>query len=120
VWVKYLYRPTLDSFEEEAMHSHNVLFWLQDDLSYSELMEFEKGLKTLINDPLVIRGVYGKPANTHRSVVENSYSYGLSLMFKDLADHDLYQAEPIHLAFVDKNASKWAKVLVYDIETLET
>ena len=102
------------------MHSHNVLFWLQDDLSYSELMEFEKGLKTLINDPLVIRGVYGKPANTHRSVVENSYSYGLSLMFKDLADHDLYQAEPIHLAFVDKNESKWAKVLVYDIETLET
>ena len=83
-------------------------------------MEFEKGLKTLINDPLVIRGVYGKPANTHRSVVENSYSYGLSLMFKDLADHDLYQTEPIHLAFVEKNASKWTRVMVYDIETIDT
>jgi hypothetical protein len=102
------------------MHSHNVLFWLKDDLSYSELVEFETGLITLINDPRVIRGVYGKPANTHRSVVENSYTYGLSLMFKDLADHDLYQAEPIHLAFVEKNASIWTRVMVYDIETLDT
>jgi len=83
-------------------------------------MEFEKGLKTLINDPLVICGVYGKPANTHRSVVENSYSYGLSLMFKNLADHDLYQTEPIHLAFVEKNVSKWARVMVYDIKTIDT
>jgi hypothetical protein len=106
VRVKYFYRPTLDFFEEEAMHCHNVLFWLQDDLSYSELMEFEKGIKTIINDPHVIRGVYGKPANTHRSVVENSYSYGLSIMFKDLADHDLYQAEPIQLVFVEKKYIK--------------
>ena len=102
------------------MHSHNVLFWLIDDLSDSEIKEFEKGLKTLINDPLVIRGFFGKPANTNRSVVENSYAYGLSLIFKDLADHNLYQADPIHQAFVDQNSNKWSRVQVFDIETINT
>ena len=99
------------------MHSHNVYFWLKDGLSNSALDEFEKGLDTLKKTTMVLSGYYGKPANTNRSVVDNSYSYGLSLLFKDTADHNLYQADPIHLAFVDKNATKWTRVLVYDIET---
>jgi len=99
------------------MHSHNVYFWLKDGLSNSALDEFEKGLDTLKKTTMVLSGYYGKPANTNRSVVDNSYSYGLSLLFKDTADHNLYQADPIHLAFVDKNVTKWTRVLVYDIET---
>jgi hypothetical protein len=99
------------------MHSHNVYFWLKEGLSNSALDEFEKGLDTLKKTTMVLSGYYGKPANTNRSVVDNSYSYGLSLLFKDTADHNLYQADPIHLAFVDKNATKWTRVLVYDIET---
>ena len=99
------------------MHSHNVYFWLKDGLSNSALDEFEKGLDTLKKTTMVLSGYYGKPANTNRSVVDNSYSYGLSLLFKDTADQNLYQADPIHLAFVDKNVTKWTRVLVYDIET---
>ena len=99
------------------MHSHNVYFWLKEGLSNSALDEFEKGLDTLKKTTMVLSGYYGKPANTNRSVVDNSYSYGLSLLFKDTADHNLYQADPIHLAFVDKNVTKWTRVLVYDIET---
>jgi hypothetical protein len=99
------------------MHSHNVYFWLTEGLTDSELLEFENGLKSLINIPLVIHGLYGKPADTHRPVVENSYSYGLLLSFKDLTDHNSYQADPVHLAFVDKNSYKWIRVQVFDVET---
>jgi hypothetical protein len=99
------------------MHSHNVYFWLKDGLSDAEIKEFEKGLESLINIRLAISGYYGKPADTHRDVVENSYSYGLSILFKDLANHNLYQADPVHLAFVDKNSMKWVRVRVFDIET---
>ena len=99
------------------MHHHHCFFWLKDDLSKSELIEFEKGLNTLVNDPLVISGFFGKPADTHRGVVENSYSYGLSLKFKDLIDHNQYQADSIHQVFVDQNSYKWSRVQVFDIET---
>ena len=99
------------------MHSHQVFFYLNKDLSYSALLEFEEGLETLINIPLVLSGYYGKPANTNRAVVDNAYSYGLILIFKDITDHNFYQADPIHQAFIDKNATKWIRVLVFDIET---
>jgi hypothetical protein len=99
------------------MHSHQVFFYLNTELSHSALLEFEEGLETLINIPLVQSGYYGKPAHTNRVVVDNAYSYGLILIFKDTADHNLYQADPIHQVFLDKNAKKWARVLVFDIET---
>jgi hypothetical protein len=99
------------------MHHHNVFFWLKEGLSKSALLEFEQGLDTLIKTSLVLHGYYGYPADTNRAVVDNTYNYGLTLTFKDTADHNLYQADPIHLAFVDKNSAKWNRVQVYDIET---
>lgn len=99
------------------MHSHQAFFWLKEELSNSALLEFENGLETLTKIPLVLSGYYGKPAGTSRTVVDNTYSYGLTLIFKDIADHNLYQADLIHQVFVDQNATKWIRVLVYDIET---
>ena len=98
------------------MHSHNVYFWLKEGLSKSDLLEFEKGLESLTKTALVINGRYGKPANTNRPVVDNTYTYGLSLIFKDTDDHNLYQADPVHLKFVEKNSAKWTRVQVYDVE----
>ena len=100
------------------MHSHNVYFWLKEGLSKSDLLEFENGLETLTKTPQVISGFFGKPADTNRTVVDNTYSYGLLLKFKDTPDHNLYQADPIHLAFVEKNSDKWARVQVYDVEVV--
>ena len=74
-------------------------------------------MEALANDPVIRSGYYGKPANTARDVVENSYSYGLVFVFDDLAAHDRYQAGAVHLKFVDDHLSKWEKVVVYDIET---
>ena len=98
------------------MHSHQVFFYLNKDLSNSALLEFEEGLETLMSIPLVLNGYYGRPANTNRAVVDNTYSYGLVLLFKDLADQNLYQTDPIHQKFLEKNAAKWIRVLVFDLE----
>ena len=101
------------------MHSHNVFFWLNDDLSLSAISEFEKGLESLITISLVKDGYFGKPADTNRSVVDRTYSYGLTLQFKSIIEHDLYQSDPAHQDFVAKNSGKWNKVLIYDLDTVE-
>ncbi len=98
------------------MHSHLAFFWLNDNLSTTEILDFEKGLGSLINISVVVSGFYGKPANTHRSVVENSYSYGLSLLFNDTNAQFSYQSHEIHEEFVKQHNSKWSKVQVFDIE----
>jgi hypothetical protein len=98
------------------MHSHLAFFWLNDNLSTTEILEFEKGLGSLIIIPVVVSGFYGKPADTHRSVVENSYTYGLSLLFKEINDQISYQNHEIHEEFVKRHSSKWSKVQVFDIE----
>ena len=99
------------------MHIHNVYFWLKDDQNAESRVEFEEGLAWLTAGPAVIAGYFGKPANTHRDVVENSYSYGLVLLFEDMAAHDRYQEGPDHLRFLEKNEKKWGKVVVHDIES---
>ena len=101
------------------MHVHNVYFWLKEGLDEGALAEFETGLKTLTKDPQAVSGYVGKPADAYRDVVENTYTYGLFLVFEDLVGHDIYQSGEIHLEFINKNLPKWEKVIVYDIETLE-
>lgn len=98
------------------MHIHNVYFWLMDGLDDQTLTSFEQGLNSLANDPAVKYGHFGKPADTHRDVVENSYSYGLVLVFDDMTAHDRYQIGAVHQKFVDDHASKWERVVVYDID----
>lgn len=100
------------------MHAHNVYFWLKNDLTPGDLSAFEQGLQALTHDPAVQSGYYGRPADTHREVVENSYSYGLLLLFDNLAAHDQYQQGAVHLEFVAAHASKWARVVVHDIQTI--
>jgi len=100
------------------MHVHNVYFWLKDDLEDQTLAAFGKGLQALTDDPFVKYGYCGKPADTHRDVVENTYTYGLVLIFDDLAAHDQYQAGAVHLKFVEDHASKWDRVVVHDIQTV--
>jgi hypothetical protein len=98
------------------MHIHNVYFWLKDDLDPEEVAAFEKGLMSLCYESNVDTGHYGKPADTNRSVVDNSFNFGLMLIFPDTAAHDRYQHEShVHDNFIEENNHKWERVTVYDI-----
>lgn len=102
------------------MLQHNVYFYLQEGLNESDKLEFEKGLKTLLNIPDMISGFIGNPANTpDRTVVDKSYAYGLSTTFTDVKQHDIYQEHPTHLKFVDTCKKYWKEVKVYDVEIIK-
>ena len=100
------------------MHIHNVYFWLKDGLDDEALASFEQGLNALVHDPAARGGHYGKPAAVpERDVIDSSYTYGLIVVFDDVAGHDRYQVGAIHLEFLAAHRTKWERVLVYDVET---
>ena len=99
------------------MHIHNVYFWLKEDVGDKAQLKFAEGLVALTNDSNVVSGYFGKPADTRRDVVENSYSFGLVLVFEDKAGHDDYQKGAPHRRFLDEHMEKWERVLVFDIES---
>ena len=100
------------------MLTHVVLFWAKGDLTEADRADFAGGLRTLLAIPTVDAGWFGSPAATNRSVVDHSYTFGLTLRFKDVAAHDAYQVDPIHDAFHARCAKYWQKVAVYDIDDL--
>ena len=90
---------------------------MDGSLNDQALSAFEQGLTALAHDPAVKTGYFGPPANTHRDVVENSYTYGLVLVFGSIADHNHYQVGQVHQQFIADHSAKWEKVVVFDIET---
>ena len=96
------------------MMVHNVFFWLRHDLTPAEVKQFEDGIRMLTKLPSVRNGWIGKPSETNRPIIDRSYSYGLTVVFDDLAGHDAYQVHPDHLVFVDQNKDKWTTVKIYD------
>ncbi len=100
---------------------HTAYFWLKPSLGEEEVLDFEKGLKSLQEISLVKNGGFGPPAATlKRSVVEDSYSYANLLVFDGVEDQDKYQDDPVHNAFVDKHQDKWGNVQVFDFDTNES
>lgn len=94
---------------------HQVYFWLNKDLSASDVAKFESEVKSLLKIKYVRYGNIGKPANTtKRSVIDDSYSIALVLHFDDVKAHDLYQIDPIHEKFLKNCTALWSKVIVYD------
>jgi hypothetical protein len=94
---------------------HTVFFWLKPDLDKEAIDRFRQGLETLKRIKHVEKVFVGTPADTNRPVIDRSYSFGLTVLFKDQAGHDAYQVDPLHLAFVKDYCDPLrAKVLIYD------
>ncbi|MFT3869855.1 MAG: Dabb family protein [Nibricoccus sp.] len=57
----------------------------------------------------------GTPATLpERPVRDSSYTFALTVLFKDIASHDAYQIDPLHKAFLQEFSSFWARVQIYD------
>ena len=99
----------------EGDFKHVVYFWLKQPLTAENDSKFLHNLKVLINGVDEIKTKYiGKPADTGRSVIDNSYSYCLNLGFKSKKEHDIYQEHTVHKKFIEDSKDLWEKVLVYD------
>ena len=94
---------------------HCVYFWLKPDITEEEKTLFLEEAIKLSKIEKVVGFYCGRPAPTpSRPVVDDSYDFGLTVVLEDLEGHDLYQAHPIHLAFVEKCSHLWVKVQIYD------
>lgn len=103
-----------DSLENPFIHS--VYFWFKEGLSQEQLYSFYRDTEKL-RQVEVVKALYtGEPANTTRPIVERSYDFAVVVHFKDLAAHDAYQQDPIHLNLLEKHSDKWEKVMITDVE----
>lgn len=98
------------------MFAHTVFFWLRKGISAADRKAFDAGVKSLLAIKTIRQGHVGKPADTDRPVIDRTYDRGLTVVFDSRADHDAYQADPVHLKFVKTCAKHWIRVLVYDFE----
>ena len=99
------------------MLTHIVLFWLKPELNADQRSAFRTGLESL-RQVNAIESVYiGTPAKVpERPIIDRSYAYCLTIVFKDVAAHDAYQIHPIHKAFVQTCQQYWTRVQIYDSE----
>jgi hypothetical protein len=94
---------------------HHVYFWLKEGLSPEDKKKFVQGLESMMQISYLKMSHIGVPADTaDRSVIDSSYSYSWLTVFDSMADHDVYQEDPVHLKFIENCASLWERVLVYD------
>jgi len=94
---------------------HSVFFWIKPDAGAADRAAFPAEVRKLAAVRTIEKIYVGPPAPLEvREVTERSFDLALTIIFKDMASHDAYQVDPIHLAFVDRNKHLWAKVIVYD------
>ena len=94
---------------------HNVYFWLKNPDSQEDRAAFERSLKKFIHSSKYAKTLFiGKPAETPRDVVDNSWTYSLALTFPSKEIQDKYQTEDVHLTFIKESKDLWERVQVYD------
>jgi hypothetical protein len=98
-----------------GVFKHHVYFWLKEPKNKEGNALFLKNLTGFLEECDMINSVHiGKPANTPREVVDNSYTYDLLVTFDDKKEQDAYQEHEAHKRFVNETAHLWTKVQVYD------
>ncbi|WP_295123325.1 Dabb family protein [uncultured Chitinophaga sp.] len=93
---------------------HHVYFWLKNATSQEDRAKLIAGLKKLSVVSTIDKFYIGQPAPTNRDVIDRSYAVSWLLFFKNKADQDSYQTDPVHLKFIEECSSLWSKVIVYD------
>jgi hypothetical protein len=95
---------------------HSVYFWFKTDADPQLVAEFEAGLRRLCAIPQIKQAYYGRPEQTPaRPVIDQTYAWALVEHFDSLAEHDAYQAHPLHHEFLERFEKTWEKVQVYDV-----
>jgi len=96
---------------------HNVFFWLKKELDGDQVTHFRMGLESLKKIESADSVYIGTPAEVaDRPVLDTSYDFCLTVILKDVAAHDAYQADPIHQNFIASFKDSWKKVKVYDAD----
>jgi hypothetical protein len=96
---------------------HSVYFWLKPDLTDAQRAEFRRGVESLADIKSVEKAYIGAPAGVpDRQVVDKTFSIALTVICTDVAAHNAYQVDPVHLKFIETFKSFWVRVQIYDSE----
>jgi hypothetical protein len=96
---------------------HTVYFWLKPELTAQQHADFIRGVGSLAGIKAVEKAYVGTPAKTgKRPIIDDTYSVALTVICKDVAAHDAYQVDPIHLEFINTFKTFWNRVQIYDAE----
>ncbi|HEX2853693.1 MAG TPA: Dabb family protein [Opitutaceae bacterium] len=96
---------------------HSVYFWLKPDLTDAQRTEFRRGVETLATIKSVEKVYVGAPAGVpDRPIVDKTFGIALTVVCTDVAAHNSYQVDPIHLKFIENCKQYWARVQIYDAE----
>ena len=96
---------------------HSVYFWLKPELTAAQRAEFRRGVESLGGIKSVEKVYVGAPAATERrAIIDHTYDVALTVVCKNVAAHDAYQVDPLHLAFVKQCSGFWTRVQIYDAE----
>ncbi|GAB4241795.1 MAG: hypothetical protein OHK005_05140 [Candidatus Methylacidiphilales bacterium] len=96
------------------MITHVVVFWT--DKPAADLLPTLLPLAQRLGEiPGVHEFRFGPPVPSRRGVVDDSFSFAISMTFADQAAADAYQQHPIHVEFVEKAVRPYIKrFVVYD------
>lgn len=96
---------------------HNVYFTLNENTPANRLKLLAACKKYLTDHQGVVYYSTGVLAESlTRPVNDREWDVGLHIVFKTMADHDVYQTHPRHLQFIEENKATWKKVRVFDTE----
>jgi hypothetical protein len=97
------------------MFVHTVYFWTKPNTPAAAVDQLIADCHALLAKIPTVKHLWaGRPANTPRDVVDNSYAVGLTVVLHDSAGHDAYQVHELHLQFIARNKQHWQRVQVYD------
>lgn len=103
--------------EPEALPGlmHSVYFWLNDDVDEAGRREFREAAQALEAVSTVQKLFVGPAADTEEpGITDNTFDLALIVWYKNRADYDAYQVDPLHKAFVESQKAKFKQVKVMD------
>lgn len=93
---------------------HHVFFYLKDPNNVQHEAQLVSGLEGLSKLSIVKLSHIGRPARTNGDDIEKGYSISWLCFFKNLIEEEIYQTDPIHLAFLKEVGPILEKRVVYD------
>ena len=101
--------------EEETFLTHLVICWLDKSVQESEINMVVNEAKKLVSIPGVSDFSVGKAIESERAIVDDSFTFAISMKFRNLETMNQYLTHKIHTDFVEKILKpRIDKIKVYD------
>ena len=96
---------------------HTVVFWLKADTPASKVDEIIANTKSIERMSMVEKVYVGQPIMSPRDVVDDSFSVAFTMVFKDEAALQAYNADPHHKKLSSRTLPHVARGVIYDYKS---